>query len=198
MNKLQQRIMTFCGVFIATALSPVVAQAHTGHGSTAGFVNGFTHPIGGLDHILAMVAVGIWAAQMGSAALWIVPLSFVGVMALGGIAGVVALPVPFVEPGIVLSVLVLGVLIAAAVQLPVMASALLVGFLAVFHGYAHGAEMPDTGSGLLYGVGFILATILLHLAGLGLGILAQRFTRSQLIRFAGVAIALSSIYLWVA
>jgi urease accessory protein len=181
---------------LAVFLLPALAQAHPGvPGHTHGFVNGLAHPLTGLDHICAMVAVGLWAAQRGGRALWLVPAVFVSVMILGGALGLAAVPVPFVEPGIAASVLVLGVLIAAAVRLPLPASALLVGLFALFHGYAHGAEMPGSASGLAYGLGFVAATASLHLLGIGLGLLAQRFGSARLVRYAGAAIAACGIYL---
>jgi urease accessory protein len=181
---------------LALLLLPTLAQAHPGiPGHTHGLANGLMHPLTGLDHICAMVAVGLWAAQRGGRALWLVPSVFVSVMALGGVLGMAAVPIPFVEPGIAASVLVLGVLIAAAARLPLLASALLVGVFAVFHGYAHGAEMPDSASGLAYGLGFVAATASLHLLGIGFGLFAQRFTSAGLVRYAGGAIAACGIYL---
>jgi len=177
-------------------LVPSLAQAHPGMpGHTHGFTNGLAHPLTGLDHICAMVAVGLWAAQRGGRALWFVPLTFVSVMMIGGALGMDGVQVPFVEQGIAASVLVLGIFIAAAVRLPLAASMAIVGLFAVFHGYAHGAEMPETASGLAYGVGFVVATALLHLSGIGLGLFAQRFASAKLIRYAGGAIAFCGIYL---
>jgi len=176
-------------------LLPSLAHAHTG-GHATGFWHGAEHPVSGLDHILAMVAVGLWAAQLRGRALWAVPASFVGVMALGGVLGVAGIAMPFVEQGIVLSVLALGVLVAAAVRLPLAASVALGGLFAIFHGHAHGAEMPAAASGLTYGAGFVLATALLHLSGIGLGMLLQKSPKVQVVRFAGAAIAMCSGYLW--
>ena len=181
---------------LAVFLLPSLAQAHPGFpGHTHGFANGLAHPLTGLDHICAMVAVGLWAAQRGGRALWLVPSVFVSVMVLGAVMGMASVPVPFVEPGIVASVLVLGVLITAAVRLPLLASALLVGVFALFHGYAHGAEMPGSASGLAYGLGFVAATASLHLLGIGLGLFAQRFASARMVRYAGGAIAVCGVYL---
>jgi urease accessory protein len=181
---------------LAALLLPALAQAHPGlPGHAHGFANGMMHPLTGLDHVCAMVAVGLWAAQRGGRALWLVPSVFVSVMLLGGALGMAAVPVPFVEPGIAASVLVLGVLIAAAVRLPLAASALLVGAFALVHGYAHGAEMPDSASGLVYGLGFVMVTAGLHLLGIGLGLLAQRLGSARLVRYAGGAIAGCGVYL---
>ncbi len=189
------RLIPLLSVF----LLPTLAQAHPGiPGHSHGFANGLVHPLTGLDHICAMVAVGLWAAQRGGRALWLVPSVFVSVMVLGAVLGMSAVSIPFVEPGIVASVLVLGVLIAAAVRLPLPVSALLVGVFAIFHGYAHGAEMPGSASGLAYGLGFDAATAGLHLSGIGLGLIAQRFASARLVRYAGGAIAACGVYLCLA
>jgi urease accessory protein len=177
---------------------PSFAYAHVGVGDTVGFAHGVAHPLRGLDHILAMVAVGLWAAQHGGRARWIIPASFVLVMAFGGFVGTTGILVPFVEPGIVLSVLVLGVLVAAAVRLPLFASALIVGLFAIFHGHAHGVEMPPNASGLAYGAGFVLATAFLHALGICLALLGRRVGQSKLARISGGVIAMSGVYLWLA
>jgi len=177
---------------------PSFAHAHVGVGEVHGFMHGLAHPLSGLDHVCAMVAVGLWAAQMGGRAIWRVPLTFVGVMALGGMMGMAAVPIPYVEGGIVMSLLVLGVLIAAAVRLPLAASAAIVGVFAVFHGYSHGAEMPQDASGLEYAAGFVLATALLHASGIAVALLAKNQGRTQWLRFAGVAIALCGGGIWFA
>jgi len=177
-------------------LFPAMAHAHVGAGNTSGFSHGFWHPLGGLDHLCAMIAVGLWAAQMGGRSLWAVPLTFVAVMALGGALGMAGVQIPFAEQGIVISVLTLGVLIAASARLALAPSIILVGLFAVFHGYAHGAEMPATASGLEYGIGFVLATALIHLCGIGIGIGIQRLASAVFVRFAGAAIALCGAYLW--
>lgn len=180
-------------------LLPSLAQAHPGTpGHTHGFTNGFLHPLTGLDHICAMLAVGLWAAQRGGRALWAVPLAFVSVMALGGMFGMAGGALPLVETGIAASLLVLGILIAARVELPLAASISIVGLFALFHGCAHGAEMPATASGLAYGIGFILATASLHLCGVGLGLAARRLGSMQLVRYAGVAIATCGVYFFIA
>ncbi|MFH1604360.1 MAG: HupE/UreJ family protein [Pseudomonadota bacterium] len=183
---------------LAAYLLPSLAHAHVGVGDTAGFAHGVGHPLGGVDHILAMVAVGLWAAQCGGRALWFIPATFVLVMGFGGFVGTIGLPVPFVEQGIVLSVLVLGVLVAAAVRLPLFAGALIVALFAVFHGHAHGAEMPANALGLAYGAGFALATAILHALGIGAAVLTRSFGQSGLLRVTGGAIAMSGVYLWLA
>ena len=188
---------SFRGVvlLLAALIVPSLAHAHVGVGETSGFLHGMGHPLNGLDHICAMIAVGLWAAQMGGRSIWAVPLTFVGVMALGGFLGAVGVNLPFVEMGIVISVLALGVLVAASVRLPLAASVIIVGLFAAFHGHAHGAAIPETASGLAYAAGFIIATALLHALGIGLGITIQRLARPQVVRFAGIAIALCGGYL---
>src|SRR6476646_4599846 len=154
---------------LALCLAPTAALAHVGVGSTSGFAHGFMHPLSGLDHQLAMILVGLFAYQLGGRALWLVPLTFVSVMALGGFLGVMGVPIPFVEVGIALSVVVLGAIVAIGVRAPLAMGA--VGLFAIFHGHAHGSEMPLDASGLEYGVGFMLATAVLHAVGIGMGFL---------------------------
>lgn len=188
----------FALVFSICFLGLVPAFAHTGAGSTVGFWHGAEHPISGLDHILAMVTVGLWAAQLRGRALWGIPLAFVGAMALGGALGMMGVAVPFVEGGIVLSVLLLGFFVATSLRLPLPLSAVIVGIFAIFHGNAHGLEMPETASGLLYGAGFIISTAVLHMVGIGLGVGMQRLLRAPAVRLVGGAVALGSIYLYFA
>lgn len=148
-------------------LTPTLAFAHTGVGDASGFFHGLEHPIGGLDHILAMVAVGVFAFVLGGKALWLVPLSFIAMMLVGFALGATQIDMPFVELGIALSSVVIGGAAALNRPMPVAAAMGLVGIFAVFHGHAHGAEMPADSSGLAYAAGFIAATALLHLAGVG-------------------------------
>jgi urease accessory protein len=155
----------------ALCLAPTVAFAHVGVGSTSGLVHGFLHPLSGLDHQLAMILVGVFAYQLGGRALWLVPLTFVSVMALGGFLGVMGIPVPFVEVGIALSVIVLGAIVAFGVKAPLAVAMAAVGFFAIFHGHVHGSEMPLDASGFEYGLGFMLATAALHAVGIGIGFL---------------------------
>ncbi len=151
-------------------MMPCAASAHSGHGDTSGFAQGFGHPLGGADHVLAMIAVGLFAARLGGQALWLLPLTFMSMMAVGGAAGMAGVGIPLAESGIALSVVVLGLAIAWRLRVPTSIAMACVGIFAVFHGYAHGAEVPDTVSGLLYGGGFICATALLHATGVGSGI----------------------------
>jgi urease accessory protein len=181
---------------IAALLFASTAHAHTGVGDANGFVHGFTHPISGLDHILAMVAVGLFAARLGGRALLLVPLSFVSMMAVGGAFGMAGAELPFTEIGIGLSVVFLGLAVAWRLHLPTVAAMTLVGFFAIFHGHAHGAEMPEWVSGLAYAVGLLLATAALQACGIGLGLLADRLGESsgkRILRVSGSAMALAGV-----
>ena len=178
------------GLAGALALAPSLAFAHTGHGDAEGFVHGFMHPIGGLDHVLAMVAVGIFAAQLGGRAIWAVPATFVALMALGGFLGMAGIDVPFVEFGITLSIVALGGAVALGWKnWPLGAAMAVVGFFAIFHGHAHGAEMPTDASGLAYAGGFMTATALLHMAGIGLGVLIGSARAPRLTQALGAGVA---------
>ena len=173
---------------------PSAAFAHTGLSDAPGLVHGLMHPLGGLDHILAMVAVGVFAAGLGGRALWLVPLSFIGMMAVGFLLGVGQIDIPFVELGIALSSVVIGGAAALARPLPMGAAMSLVGVFAIFHGHAHGAEMPADASGLAYALGFVAATTLLHVAGivaaLGVARLAGNYGR-PVVQAAGGVFALA-------
>lgn len=172
---------------LALTSLPTAAFAHTGVGATNGFAHGFMHPMGGLDHVLAMVAVGLLAARLGGRALWLVPSSFVTMMILGGIAGASGFGLPLVELGISGSVLVLGFVIALGRGLPIALAMALVGFFGIFHGHAHGTEMPVDAQSFPYGAGFVLATMLLHAAGLALGMGADRLAGSWSAKASRVA-----------
>lgn len=184
-------------LFSILMLIPSLLLAHTGAGFTSGFLVGLGHPFGGLDHLLAMLAVGIWASQMSDRAVWAVPLTFVGVMLFAAALGIAGIAVPFVEQGILISVLLFGILIAVAARFPLGASAVIVGLFAIFHGHAHGEEIPAAITGLSYALGFGLATIILHGVGIGFGILFTNSERVPVVRYAGVAITLLGIYLLV-
>jgi urease accessory protein len=160
------------------AFAPAVAFAHPGHDG-ASLATGFLHPLGGVDHIIAMVAVGLLAARLGGRAVWLVPASFVATMAVAGLAGMMGAGLPYVETGIALSVVVLAAVAVLGTAMPVAVAMGLVAFFAVFHGYAHGAEMPETMSGLAYGAGFVAATALLHGVGIALGLIIGQFGRSN-------------------
>jgi urease accessory protein len=181
----------------ALLIVPTLAYAHGGVGEASGFLRGASHPLGGLDHICAMIAVGLWAAQMSGRSIWAVPLAFLSVMALGGAVGMMGINLPFIEQGIILSVIMLGVFIAAAIRLPLAASIIIVGLFALCHGHAHGVEMPGTVSGVAYAAGFVLATASLHACGIGLGIGIQKLATARVVRFAGAAVALCGAALWI-
>jgi urease accessory protein len=173
------------------------AQAHTGVGPTAGFLAGVGHPIFGADHLLAMVAVGLWAAMLGGRALWLVPAAFVAVMVGGGVLAMAAVGLPVVELMIVGSVVALGALVALRVKVPTAAGMAVVAAFALFHGHAHGMEMPANASGALYFAGFALATAALHGVGLAIGLLAGKLHDGLAVRAAGGAIAAAGLLLMV-
>jgi urease accessory protein len=181
----------------ALVLVPSLALAHPGlPGHTHDLATGFVHPLGGIDHVLAMVAVGLLAAQLGGRALWLVPASFVTAMAAAGLAGMNGVVLPMAETGIAASIVVLGGAIALRLSMPVAAAMALVGFFAIFHGYAHGIETPATASGLLYGAGFVAATALLHGLGIGIGLAAGRLDGAfgrNLVRVAGSLAAVAGV-----
>ena len=184
-------LISLVALFVAST-----AQAHTGIGDANGFVHGVAHPFGGLDHVLAMVGVGLFAAQLGGRALWLVPLSFVLMMVVGGACGLAGADLPFVEIGIGLSVVVLGVAVAFGRHMPTAAAVALVGFFAIFHGHAHGAEMPAALSALAYGGGFVLATVALHAIGIVIGLVAGMTSeayRARLVQTTGGAMALAGL-----
>lgn len=172
------------------------ALAHTGQGDAHGLAHGFLHPLMGLDHVLAMIGVGLVAARIGGGALVLVPAAFLGMMAVGGAMAAAGLALPFVEIGIALSVVVLGAVLALRPAMPVAAAMVMVAAFAVFHGHAHGAEMPASATGLSYGAGFMAATALLHAAGLGLGLAAGRLNSARgrpALRLAGAGLAAAGL-----
>ena len=177
----------------AAILLPDLALAHEG-GVAAGFMSGFAHPILGLDHVVAMVAVGLWGAFLGQPAIWLLPVVFPLVMAFGGVLGIAGVPIPAVETGIAASALALGAMVALAVRPPLWVAAALVGAFAIFHGHAHGTELPQAANPLAYGVGFVVATGLLHLSGIALGLLARWPAGVRAVRVGGGAIACAGIY----
>jgi len=172
---------------VTLALFPNAAMAHVGAGSTASFIAGFAHPYSGLDHVAVMVAVGLWAALKGGSALWVWPCAFVGVMLIGGLLGMAHLQVPFVEPGILASVVALGLLVALAVDLPIWLGAAIIGLFAIFHGHAHGSEVAENIGGAEYMIGFALATASLHAIGLGVALTLSRARMRAVVRLAGAA-----------
>ena len=178
---------------LALLLAATAAAAHDGDVAGGGFVTGFLHPILGWDHVAAMVAVGLWGAFLGPPAIWLLPVTFPLVMALGGALGVAGVPVPGIETGIAASALIIGVAVLLALRPPLVAAAVIVGFFAIFHGHAHGAEMPQAASPLAYAAGFVIGTGLLHLAGIALGLLARSQTGALAVRAMGGVIAMAGL-----
>jgi urease accessory protein len=175
---------------------PLIALAHveSGRAGDGGFVSGLVHPVSGLDHVVAMVAVGLWGAQLGAPALWLLPVAFPLVMAVGGVLGVMGIALPQVEVGIALSGLLLGLMIAFKLRPPLWAALLLVAVFAVFHGHAHGTALPDFGVPILYASGFVAATGLLHLCGIVAGSANRWPAGDRLIRAGGGLVALVGGY----
>ncbi|HEY8567142.1 MAG TPA: HupE/UreJ family protein [Beijerinckiaceae bacterium] len=182
---------------LASVLAAEPALAHTGVGATHGFVAGLTHPLFGLDHVCAMVAVGLWAALAGGRAVWAWPLAFVGVMVAGALLGLAGLSLPGVEVMIAGSVFAFGIAVALRAPLPVLVGAVICGLFALFHGHAHGTELPAEASAALYVAGFALATALLHAVGLSLGLLLARLDRVWTPRLVGSAVAATGMVLLV-
>ena len=192
---MKNNLQIFSLISAIILLLPKAVFAHVGNMETTSFGSGFMHPIQGMDHFLAMFAVGLWAAQMGGGALWKVPSVFVLLMIFGGALAISGFYVPYVEEGILVSVLVLGIMIAASLKLPMVISAFIVGLFAVFHGYAHGAEMPLAMRAVQYSLGFALGTAVLHMAGIAGGIMLSKTNTERVIRYAGGAIACGGIFL---
>lgn len=186
--KVSKRLVLAAGV-LPIVLMSMQAQAHTGDSTVGGFLSGFTHPILGWDHVVAMVAVGLWGTFLGKPSIWLLPVVFPLVMAFGGAMGVLGIPVPAVETGIALSGVVLGLLVAFGVTAPIWLAAVLVGVFAIFHGHAHGTELPEAANPFAYGVGFVIGTGLLHLGGVGFGFLSRFAVGRIAVRGAGGVIA---------
>lgn len=186
-------------IVAAILFSYTDALAHVEQGQAIGFITGLSHPWSGLDHVLAMIAVGLWGAQLGNPALWILPVTFPMVMSLGAMMGLLGIPLPGIEIGISLSAIFLGVMVVGEVRPRMIIAALLVGFFAIFHGHAHGTELPAGQSGLLYSMGFVIATGCLHGIGIALG-LVHRWPAGQLaLRCAGAFITfMGATFLWKA
>ena len=182
---------------VCLTLFPAAAQAHVIGGGTAdGFLSGLAHPVLGLDHFLAMVSVGLLSAQIGGKAIWTVPTTFVLVMLVGGILGMAGAPFVAVELGIAFSVFTLGVALAADKNVPVVSSMIFVGIFAIFHGYAHGAEMPIVSKPALYALGFVTGTTGIHLLGVALGLTVEKVPKgSWLLRAAGAGIAMVGLHM---
>jgi len=191
---LRRRPSRLTTLWVVIALS-APALAHPQSGVGLGFKSGFLHPLSGLDHILAMVSVGIWGSQLGKPAIWLLPVTFPMVMAFGGVLGVRGVPIPAVEIGVAVSALVLGLLIALSVRPPLWTAAVVVGLFAIFHGYAHGKELPHAAQPLAFGMAFVLATGMLHVFGISLGTLHQWPSGARVLRLLGAGVACVSVFL---
>lgn len=188
---MKKKGLALAGVLVLISAS--VGSAHTGEGAGGGFVTGLLHPILGWDHVAAMVAVGLWGAFLGPPAIWLLPVTFPLVMAFGGALGVAGVPVPGIETGIAASALVMGLAIAMAFRPPMILAAVVVAFFAIFHGHAHGTEMPSASDPLAYAAGFVIGTGLLHLIGISFGLLARYDAGVMAIRGMGAVIALAGL-----
>ena len=178
-------------------ISPAPAFAHVERGQATGFITGLQHPWSGLDHVLAMIAVGLWGAQLGSPALWLLPVTFPLVMSLGALLGLLGIPLPGIEVGIAVSAILLGAVVAGEIRPRPAVAACLVGFFAVFHGHAHGTELPAGQSGMLYSMGFVIATGCLHAIGIALGLVHRWPAGRVALRGAGAGIAAMGVtFLW--
>jgi urease accessory protein len=184
-------------IVLAAFAIPSSALAHIQAGEAAGFLSGVRHPVSGWDHVLAMIAVGLWGAQLGSPALWLLPVTFPMVMALGAMMGLLGIPLPGVEIGIALSAIVLGTMVFTEKRTPLWVAACVVGFFAVFHGHAHGTELPAGQSGLLYSAGFVMATGCLHGVGIAIGIIHRWSAGRSILRVTGAFIALAGVYFFL-
>jgi urease accessory protein len=182
---------------VLLAATPGRVLAHAPAGAATGFLTGLMHPVSGLDHVLAMVAVGLWGAQLGLPAIWMLPVTFPIVMALGGLLGLLGVPVPGVEVGIAASALLLGSAVATERRPPLYVAALLVGAFAIFHGHAHGTELGPGESGLPYSLGFVVATGCLHAVGVAIGTVHRWPPGRLALRVAGAGIALAGVAFFV-
>jgi urease accessory protein len=197
MNLRKSTATRFLSAALLGLVLPAQALAHTTGGEAAGLLSGLGHPVSGLDHILAMVAVGLWGAQLGAPAVWLLPVTFPMVMAFGGMLGLMGVNLPGIEMGIALSALALGVMVGWEARPPLWVAAVLVGFFAIFHGHAHGKELPAGADALLYSIGFVVATGCLHATGIGLGLVHRWPVGRVALRLAGAAVALAGVaFLW--
>ena len=171
-----------------------MAQAHIHKGEGVSFISGFRHPISGLDHVVAMIAVGLWGAQLGAPAIWVLPVAFPLVMAIGGMLGLVGVSLPGTEIGIAASAILLGGAVTLRLRPPLAFAAVLVGFFAIFHGYAHGSELPPGANGLLYSMGFVIATGCLHAVGITIGLANRGTWGERAVRMVGAAVALTGFF----
>ncbi len=184
-------------LLITTVFWPLSAWAHVGSGEAGGFLIGLQHPLSGFDHVLAMIAVGLWGAQLGAPSLWILPVVFPMMMAMGGTLGLMGIPIPGVEVGIAVSAIVLGFMVLAEAKLKIQLAMVIVAFFAIFHGHAHGTELPAGQSGLLYSIGFVAATGCLHGAGIAIGLIHRWQIGRLVLRGAGSLVCAAGFYFLV-
>ena len=192
-----KRVSLRRGLALIAVLWPAAALAHQAGGAASGLAVGLAHPISGWDHVLATVAVGLWAAQLGSRAIWLLPVTFPIVMAFGSLLALTGVALPGSEIGIAVSAIGLGLAVLAGARFPLPAAAALVGFFALFHGHAHGSELPAGANGILYSVGIVVATACLHAAGIGIGLLHRRRPGQVALRAAGGFVAAAGVvFFW--
>ncbi|MCE6074955.1 urease accessory protein [Agrobacterium vitis] len=184
-------------VALLVALMPGMAEAHIVQGGAGGFLQGFEHPLSGADHLLAMFSVGLWGAQLGGRNVWALPITFPLIMVLGGILGIAGVPLPAIETGIALSIVVLGAAIALVWRPPEWLALTVIGLFAICHGYAHGAELPIAADPADFAIGFVIATGLIHLAGIAVGLGVSRALGERMIRIPGGLIAIGGLYFLV-
>lgn len=178
-------------------LWPSLSFAHARGGEVLGFTSGLLHPVSGLDHVLAMLAVGLWGAQLGAPAMWLLPVTFPMVMAFGGMLGLIGVALPGIEIGVAVSAIALGLAVCTEARPALWVAALLVGFFAVFHGNAHGTELPPGANALLYSMGFVIATGTIHATGIGLGLVQGWPAGRTALRAAGAGVALAGLWFLV-
>jgi len=187
------------GVLAVILFWTEAAFAHVQKGEAAGFLTGLKHPVSGLDHVLAMVAVGLWGAQLGAPAVWVLPVAFPMVMAFGGMLGLMGVPLPGIEYGIAASAILLGIAVLLELRPPLAIAAFVVAVFAIFHGHAHGTELPPGQSGLLYSMGFVIATGCLHGVGISIGAVHRWDWGQKLVRLAGGVVLAGGVYfMWKA
>ncbi len=195
----KQLLTRYSGVLAVILFWTETAFAHVQKGEAAGFLSGLKHPISGLDHVLAMVAVGLWGAQLGSPAIWVLPVAFPMVMAFGGMLGLIGVPLPGIEYGIAASAILLGIAVMFELRPPLAIAAALVAIFAIFHGHAHGTELPPGQSGLLYSMGFVIATGCLHAVGITIGTVHRWDWGQKFLRLAGAVVTMGGVFfMWKA
>jgi urease accessory protein len=198
-TKPRQLLARWSGVLAVILFWTETAFAHVQKGEAAGFLSGLKHPISGLDHVLAMVAVGLWGAQLGSPAIWVLPVAFPMVMAFGGMLGLIGVPLPGIEYGIAASAILLGVAVMFELRPPLAIAAAIVAIFAIFHGHAHGTELPAGQSGLLYSMGFVIATGCLHAVGITIGTVHRWGWGQKFLRLAGAVVTMGGVFfMWKA